>query len=80
MAKEGSEYIIPDTVEYIIAGAFYNCDSLRFITIPKSVTSVGERAFYDCSNLMSITVLPEDIMIEDEVFNGTQWCLSRKSR
>ena len=64
---------IPNGVTNIGAKAFRGCDSLRFITIPKSVTSVGERAFYDCSNLMSITVLPEDIMIEDEVFNGTQW-------
>ncbi len=35
--------------------AFYNCSSLKSITIPDSVTSIGSSAFYGCSRLTSIT-------------------------
>ncbi|MDE7394814.1 MAG: leucine-rich repeat domain-containing protein [Clostridiales bacterium] len=33
---------------------FYDCESLRAITIPQSVTSIGESAFYGCSRLTRI--------------------------
>ncbi len=36
--------------------AFYNCSSLKSITIPNSVTSIGDVAFYHCSRLTSITI------------------------
>ena len=48
---------IPETVTYnsntyrvtsIGKGAFYGCDKLTSVTIPKSVTSIGEEAFYTC--------------------------------
>ena len=36
--------------------AFYRCDLLASIIIPKSVTSIGDNAFRGCSKLESITV------------------------
>ena len=36
--------------------AFYDCDSLKSITIPDSVTSIGEMAFTSCSSLASVTI------------------------
>ena len=40
--------------------AFYFCDALTSITLPKTVTSIGEYAFYYCSKLTSIN-LPNSI-------------------
>ena len=36
---------IPEGVNGIGAGAFYNCKNLKEITIPKSVKSIGDEAF-----------------------------------
>ena len=36
--------------------AFYNCSSLRSITISDSVKTIGQYAFYNCSSLRSITI------------------------
>ena len=36
--------------------AFYDCDSLRSVTIPGSVTSIGEWAFCSCDSLTSVTI------------------------
>ena len=35
---------------------FYECSSLKGISIPSSVTNIEEFAFYDCSKLQSITI------------------------
>ena len=35
--------------------AFYNCDALESVELPKSVMSVGDRAFYSCGLLASVT-------------------------
>ena len=49
-------FTIPDGIESIAFGAFYNCYSLTSVTIPNSVTSIGGSAFYNCSSLTSVTI------------------------
>lgn len=45
---------IPSDVTSIANYAFYNCSSLKDVTIPKSVTSIGFKAFSGCNNLTNI--------------------------
>lgn len=42
--------------ESIKDSAFYNCQKLKSITIPNSVTSIGSSAFYNCDSLISVTI------------------------
>ncbi|MCM1132958.1 MAG: leucine-rich repeat domain-containing protein [Ruminococcus flavefaciens] len=56
---------IPDTVEgckvtEIRDNAFYECSTLRNITIPDTVEKIGHHAFYACSALESI-VIPDSV-------------------
>ena len=48
--------VIPNTVESIGYGAFYNCDDLTSIEIPNSVITIGADAFCNCYNLTSVTI------------------------
>ncbi|MDE6834298.1 MAG: leucine-rich repeat domain-containing protein, partial [Ruminococcus sp.] len=50
--------------------AFYNCNSLKSVTIPDGVTSIGKRAFFYCSSLTSVTIPDSVTSIEDDVFFG----------
>ncbi|MCD7812253.1 MAG: leucine-rich repeat domain-containing protein [Ruminococcus sp.] len=40
--------------------AFFNCTSLKQISLPSSITEIGHHAFYSCTALESI-VLPDDL-------------------
>ena len=53
-----TEYKIRDGVRVVCDGAFWNCESLRKITIPNSVKSVGDCAFNRCTNLEVICLSP----------------------
>ena len=46
--------VLPDTLQSIGAGAFYNCENLEELTIPEGVVSIGERAFCYCDRLTAI--------------------------
>ena len=52
--RKDSEYIIPNEVTTINAGAFAGCNNLISLLIPDSVTEIGERAFEGCENLTII--------------------------
>ena len=43
--------IIPDSVEYIGAYAFYHCANTKSLSMGNSVTEIGEYAFYNCKNM-----------------------------
>lgn len=49
------EYSIPEGIEIVDGGAFYNCNSLESITIPTSVVKIKGCVFEDCANLSSVT-------------------------
>jgi len=49
-------YVIKNGTVTIADSAFSSCKSLKFVTIPDSVTSIGESAFEFCTNLTSVTI------------------------
>ena len=49
--------------------AFYECSSLRSITIPNSVTSIENYAFYGCTSLNSITIPNSVTSIGENAFS-----------
>ena len=51
--------------------AFYNCSSLKSITIPEGVTFIADRAFNGCSSLTSIRLPSTLTSIGGAAF---QWC------
>ena len=66
------EINIPDTVKRV--DSFYQCEKLRKITLPDTVTMIRNAAFSDCDMLSSIN-LPKGIThIEADTFRGC-WAL-----
>lgn len=43
------ELVLPDTLESLGIGAFYNCTSLEKVTLPKSIDKVPQMAFSNCA-------------------------------
>lgn len=75
-ASRGGEFKIPDGVETIGQGAFYNCEGLTRVEIPRSVTSIGAFAFYNCSGLKGVKI-PEGVKaIRNNTFS---FCVSLRS-
>ena len=64
---------IPDTVTEIGSNAFYNCTSLKSVTIqdnkPSCVKKIGRQAFMFCSELTDISILDSVTEIGSEAFH-----------
>ena len=58
------------TVTAIGNRAFWECTSLKEVTIPQSVTSIGDYAFNICHNLTSVTIKDAATSIGEEAFGG----------
>ena len=63
-------YTIPDTVNNIGSGAFYNCSSLTGITISTNVTSISANAFCGCTGLTNIVIPNSVTSICANAFSG----------
>lgn len=64
------ELVIDGSITSIDDKAFYNCDGLKSVLIPKSVIDLGISAFENCSELESINI-PNSIMaIPSGIFYG----------
>ena len=59
-------------VEEIGAWAFYNCHSLRSLTLPEGVEEVGLAAFYGCTYLKELTIPSTMKKIADNGFAGCE--------
>lgn len=72
---EITDLVIPEGVTRIGPYAFLNCEAIKSVTFPSTLTSIGSNAFYQ-SGLESIAI-PESVMeIEESTFNG---CANLKS-
>ena len=69
--KEVTELVIPDGVEEIRGGFFYNFGkNVTSVTIPNSVKNIGDRAFPDWTNLSEVTFGDSLKTIGEGVFQG----------
>ena len=70
------EVTVPDSVTYMGGYSFYNCTTLKHISLSKNTTYIGGYEFYNCTSL-------EDITIPDQVekfgVGAFQDCSSLKS-
>ena len=48
---DAEELIIPDSVNIISEGAFYNCKSLKKVTLGSGIRFIRYKAFYGCNNI-----------------------------
>lgn len=69
IAKSGSSYTIPASVQSVGEGAFLKCAGLTSIVVQESVTYIDNGAFEKCSNLTTVTY-PETVHMGSGVFTG----------
>ena len=61
---KAEEYTVDDDITVICGGAFYNCDTLKRITLPESVEEIEIFAFSaDRNNTIEQVVLPNSLKI-----------------
>lgn len=61
---------IPDSVEKIGYGAFYNCIELEEVTLPNNLKEIEDCAFLFCMNLRKINIPKSVVYIGEETFVG----------
>lgn len=69
-AKSNMEYTIPDGVEKISSGAFYEAINLRKIVLPSGITLIDGKAFWKCSSLSEINIPDTVTKIQSDAFSG----------
>lgn len=87
MNEYEGDITIPATVDYngetynvkgIASDAFYDCYSLRNITIPYGITHIGKNAFNRCISLLSVSIPASVTTIDQYAFYGCS-CLASVS-
>ena len=62
--------VIPDSVKFVVARAFYGCDQLKTVDFGDGIIEIQEEAFRECTALESI-ILPKNLeTIGDGAFYG----------
>ncbi len=74
--KTDKAYDISNSVTKIGERAFYECTSLKNVTIPYGVTEIGYGVFFGCTSLESVTIPNSVTEIGDWTFS---WCRSLES-
>lgn len=74
--QDEENIIIPSEYEgvpvtRVADNAFKNCESIKSVTIPNSITSIGDSAFEYCKSLISIVIPNSVTNIGESVF---AWC------
>lgn len=64
------EIKIPDSVETIGNGAFYDCRDLERITLPSALQTLSTVTFYNCTALSEVTFPASLKTIENSAFSG----------
>lgn len=73
---EATAIAVPETlngspVTGIADGAFYDCDSLLSVQLPRGIQTIGYGAFGECDSLLSVS-LPESVQfIDEDAFDGS---------
>ncbi|MBQ7505442.1 MAG: leucine-rich repeat protein [Ruminococcus sp.] len=68
--KTVTSFSIPNSVNTIGSGAFFNCSNLTSLTIPVSVTTIESGAFSGCSGLISLTIPNSVTSLGGGAFSG----------
>ena len=55
-----SDIIMPDCINVLNSGAFFNCSSVPSVRFSKYITNIPQESFYSCTSLTSVT-LPENL-------------------
>ncbi len=69
-ANNLKEVIIPETIEELPEGLFYNCGNLQTVTLPTSNRVIPMRFFAQCKKLETINNTDNIEVIEDSAFLG----------
>jgi hypothetical protein len=67
-----TEFIVPDHITHIGAGAFYECKELLKVIIPKSVSEINMYAFAECEKLRVLRINNRYPTISETAFQGTK--------
>lgn len=51
---------------------FYNCNLLKYVTLPANIKEVQSKAFQENDNLKDITIYGRSINIDEDAFTGTE--------
>ncbi len=73
--KNVSDYEVPAEINKISNGAFYGCDALTEIILPKGIKIIEKYAFAKCSSLEYV-VIPEGV----QTLRGPMFCYSNSMK